>query len=129
MEALLSFCKILMEIKMRKATSIIVLLGLAACASVESLSLLDNYETYDVSGTPIQETYSCIENKIYGIPRLVKGSIDDANGTAQFSLSQGAEALWLVEITVDQIALKKAEGVLHDPYKRDLLEILESCSA
>ena len=45
-----------MEIEMRKATSIIVLLGLAACASVESLSLLDNYETYDVSGTPIQET-------------------------------------------------------------------------
>ena len=114
---------------MRKLLPIIGCFGLAACASPESLSLLDNYKTYDVSGASTQETYECIEKQIYGIPRLVKGSIDDTNEKAQFSLSQGYEALWLVEINANQIILKKGEGVLLDPYKGDLLEILENCSA
>ena len=105
-----------------------LLIILTSCATSEDLRKLNIYKSYPFGKKSAEQIFDCIEYKILGHPKLIKRSFNKTMDQGEFSIIQGKEALWLIEVKAPTVTLKKNEGLLADPYKADLLEVLESCT-
>lgn len=114
---------------MMKAGLVVGVIILSACSSPESIVRSDAKATYDMGTKSAKQVYECIDHKITGIPLIISRSFDPEKNNGSFLISQGVDALYVVEVEAPSVTLKQSKGIILDVNKRYLMKFLQECTS